>query len=538
MSVIASTYWVRGDPMKDRELFWREKDIPSRFRVASPLNSRQYLSHGEILSWKGKVAPVLSPIYIKESRRFVRKKLGGYPLLGRAESLDALKSAKKAFDGGNGEWPSLSLGQRVECVNDFMSRLLKRKKEITTLMMWEIAKPYKELEDEFERTVDYIAQVTRLALEKENGYSAIARDKGILGIIRDEPLGVALCLGPYNYPLFETLGLIFPALLMGNTVLLKPPRLGVLFFNYLLESFAECFPPGAINCLFGEGPALIEPLMRSGEIDIFAFIGSARTANHLINLHPRKNRLKSLLGLGAKNVAVILPDSELDTTVKESILGALAFNGQRCAALKMFFVHDDIIEDFLRALTAGVEEIKIGMPWEWGVRITPLADTGRIPYLLDMVGDAVRHGARVVNILGGRLAKSIFCPTILHPVKSRMKIYHEEQFAPIIPIAAFQNIETPSEYIASSSFGQQASIFGKDAWMIRTFVNLVKNQVSRVNINAKCQRGPDLFPFAGRKDSAKGDFAATGILDAFAAKSVLAARENPWSQKLFRKFIE
>ena len=521
--------------MRNSGLFWNEDDIPARFVLPAPVSSCRYLIGGQIRSWTGKTAPVLSPVYVRKSGRLLRKNIGSFPLLGGREALVALRAAKSAFDGGNGLWPSQTITHRAEAVRRFMSRLVRKKRAVVRLLMWEIAKPYKELEDEFARTLDYVDQVTNRALEKEKYYAAVAHEKGILGITRDEPLGVALCMGPYNYPLFETFSLLFPALLMGNTTIVKPPRFGVLFFDYLLEDFAACFPPGAVNCLFGDGPTLIEPLMKSGQVDVFAFIGSARTANHLINLHPRKNRLKSLLGLGAKNVAVILPDADLETTVKESILGALAFNGQRCAALKMFFVHEDYLELFLEILDKELEKIKIGMPWETGVRITPLADVERVGYLERMVADALHLGAKIVNPGGGRPFKSVYYPTILCPVKPRMRIYHEEQFGPVMPVVPFKNIKVPGDYIVKSPFGQQTSIFGGDVTEIRDLVNLIKNQVSRININTKCQRGPDVFPFAGRKDSAKGDFSVPGILDAFSAKSILAARENPWSKRLFRK---
>jgi glyceraldehyde-3-phosphate dehydrogenase (NADP+) len=516
-------------------LFWNEEDIPRRFVLPAPVNSRRYLIGGQIRSWTGKTAPVQSPIYVRKSGRFLRKNIGAYPLLGGREALAALRTAKSAFDGGNGAWPSLTIAERAEAVRRFMSHLVRKKRDIIRLLMWEIAKPYKELEDEFARTLDFVEQVTNRALEKGKYYRTVAHEKGILGIARDEPLGVALCMGPYNYPLFETFSLLFPALLMGNTIIVKPPRFGVLFFDYLLEDFAASFPAGAVNCLFGDGPAIIEPLMESGQVDVLAFIGSARTANRLINLHPRKNRLKSLLGLGAKNVAVVFPDADLETTVRESILGALAFNGQRCAALKMFFVHEDYLELFLEALDKELEKIKIGMPWEEGVRITPLADVERVGYLERIVADAVGLGAKIINAGGGRPFKSVYYPTILCPVGRQMRIYHEEQFGPVLPVVPFNNIKAPADYVVKSPFGQQASIFGGEVGEIRSLVNLIKNQVSRININAKCQRGPDVFPFAGRKDSAKGDFSVPGILDAFSAKSILAARENPWSKRLFRK---
>jgi len=515
-------------------LFPQEQDIPERFRMNTCLDQNRVLVNGEIAPWKGRVGDVFSPIYLRKENAWTKKRIGSHPVMTRKEALQALDAARRAFSPGNGKWPSLPLSLRVGCAERFLERLGSQKENIVRTLMWEIAKPYSELEDEFERTIDYIEQVIRVAWEKEKSSRILRKEKGILGIIRDEPFGVALCLGPYNYPLFETFSLVFPALLTGNTVIVKPPKFGVLFFDFLLEDFRDCFPPGVVNIISGDGKTIVEPLMRSGEIDVFAFIGSRPTANRLMGLHPRKNRLRSLLGLGAKNPVIILPDADLEIAVPESILGALAFNGQRCAALKIFFVHQDVQEEFRKRLSRGLAETRVGMPWTDGVRITPLADPARIPYLHELVEDARRQGSRIANKNGGKSVQSLFMPTLLSPVHSRMKIYWEEQFGPIIPIVPYAKIEDPINSIIDSPFGQQLSIFGTKIQPLAHLVNSLKSQVARININSKCQRGPDLFPFTGRKDSAKGDFSTLEIMSFFSAKTVVAARENERSEALFR----
>lgn len=403
--------------------------------------------------------------------------------------------------------------------------------------MWEIAKPHAELEDEFDRTIESIGRMIEIARKRERAARIVKREKGILGLIRDEPRGVALCAGPYNYPLFETFGLVVPALLAGNAVIVKPPRIGALFFDLLLEALAAAFPPGAIQVLSGDGRAVLEPLMKSGGIDVFAFIGSLAVADRLINLHPKKTRLRTLLGLGAKNAAVILPDADLDTAVHECLLGALAFNGQRCAALKILFVHKDVRAAVLDRLIAETAEVGIGMPWTPGVRITPLADPARIPYLRALVRNAVSRGAEIVNANGGRTAGSIFFPTILDPVGRRMTVYKEEQFGPLIPIVPFNRAAEPVAYLRESSFGQQVSLFTADFKTLGPLIEAASPHVSRINLNAKCQRGPDLFPFTGKKDSARGDFSASEILRTFSDRTVVAARDAASGRALLGKFL-
>ncbi|MGB7296238.1 MAG: aldehyde dehydrogenase family protein [Candidatus Aminicenantales bacterium] len=515
-------------------LFPHEDDIPARFRLNSRLDQDRILINGEIVPWKGPVGEVFSPIFVRKSNVFIEKRIGSHPEMTGKDALQALDAARRAFSPGNGRWPSLPLSSRIQCTERFLESLGSLKKTIVTTLMWEIAKPYGELEDEFERTVDYINQVVKVASINEKKSRVLRREKGIMGIIYDEPYGVVLCMGPYNYPLFETFSLVFPALLAGNTVIIKPPKFGVLFFNLLLEGFRDCFPPGVVNIISGDGKTIVEPLMKSGGIDVFAFIGSRPTANRLMGLHPRKNRLRSLLGLGAKNPVIVLPDADLETAVRESVLGALAFNGQRCAALKIFFVHQDVEEPFRRSLSRHIAETRIGMPWTEGVRITPLADPDRISYLHELVEDALDQGSLIGNKNGGKSFHSLFIPTLLSPVRAKMKVYWEEQFGPIIPLVPYDTMEVPISHIIHSPFGQQVSIFGTRIESLARLVNSIKNQVARININSKCQRGPDLFPFTGRKDSAKGDFSTPEIMNVFSAKTVVAARENELSESFFR----
>ncbi len=517
-------------------LFVAESAIPRKFRLERPVEQRRMIIDGGLVPWKGRTVDVFSPIAIRTPAGLAPKRLGSRPEMTGRDALRTLAAARKAFADGHGTWASSPLEKRIRALEDFATRLAALKGPIVRILMWEIAKPHAELEDEFDRTIDSISRLIDIARKRERADRSFKREKGILGLIRDEPRGVALCAGPYNYPLFETFGLVVPALLAGNAVILKPPRIGVLVFDLLLDACASCFPPGTVQILSGDGRTLLEPLMKSGGIDVFAFIGTLAVADRLINLHPKKTRLRTLLGLGAKNAAVILPDADIETAVHECLLGALAFNGQRCAALKIFFVHDEVRKAFVGRLAEETAEVPIGMPWTPGVRITPLADPARIPYLRSLIQDAVDRGAEIANENGGRAARSILCPAILHPVTPRMKIHREEQFGPLIPVVSFKRLSEPVAYLHASPYGQQISVFGTDIRTLGPLVEAAGSQVARVNINAKCQRGPDLFPFTGKKDSARGDFSASEILKAFSDRSVVAARDTASGAALLRGF--
>jgi glyceraldehyde-3-phosphate dehydrogenase (NADP+) len=267
--------------------------------------------------------------------------------------------------------------------------------------------------------------------------------------------------------------------------------------------------------------------METGKIDVFAFIGTNKGANDLKKLHPKSHRLKAILGLDAKNPAIILPDADLDNAISECITGTLSFNGQRCTALKILFVHRSILDVFIKRLCDGIARLKPGMPWDTGVHLTPLPEAGKTEYLSNLVKDAVTHGAKVMNPGGGATRLSFFYPAVLYPVNEKMKVYSEEQFGPVIPIVPFEHDDEPIRYVLNSQFGQQLSIFGRDSQRMAKLIDAFANQVGRINLNTQCQRGPDSFPFNGRKDSAEGTLSVADALRVFSIRTLVAAKVTP-----------
>src|SRR6476646_7648277 len=183
--------------------------------------------------------------------------------------------------------------------------------------MWEIAKTLPDSEKEFDRTVDYIKQSIDALRDLDNDNSRFRVVEGTIGQIRRTPLGVVLCMGPYNYPLNETFATLIPALIMGNTMVFKPPRYGVLLFAPLLEAFRSAFPKGVINTVYGKGSVVVPLLLGTGKVNCLTLIGSSKVADHLKKMHPKVNRLRAILGLDAKNAEIDLPDADIDLAVKE-----------------------------------------------------------------------------------------------------------------------------------------------------------------------------------------------------------------------------
>lgn len=520
-----------------RNMFPQPADIPDALLKDIPFVQTDYLINGEIKTWEGPRQEVLSPAWVASGPDPAPFFIGAYPLLTKAHAKDALDAAVEAYDHGRGLWPTLSVAHRIEHMEQFVFRMIEVRDRVVRFLMWEVGKSLQDSGKEFDRTIKYINDTLAALKDLDRISSRFTIEEGIIGQIRRGPMGVVLCMGPFNYPLNETFTTLIPALVMGNTVILKPPKHGALLYAPLLKAFCDVFPKGVINIIYGEGRKLIPPIMGSGKINVLGLIGTSRTANALKKQHPHPNRLRCVLGLEAKNPAIILKGADLDLAVKECVLGSLSFNGQRCTALKILFVQADIADAFLDRFTAAVNALPFGMPWKEGVFVTPVAEKGKTDYLKGLVADAVEQGARVVNASGATVCGSFFFPAILYPVSHKMRVYHEEQFGPVIPVLPFKTIQEPVEYIINSNYGQQVSIFGSDPGQIARLIDPLVNQVCRVNINSQCQRGPDTFPFTGRKDSAEGTLSVSDALRVFSIRTLVAAKQTDANKQIITGIV-
>ena len=520
-----------------KNIFPQVSEIPIEWQLNEFIEQREYLINGELRIWEGPMNEVVSPVSINNGTSVVKNIIGTTPLLTQKESLEALDAAVSAYNNGTGEWPTMSITKRITHIEQFLLEMKKQRGIVVKLLMWEIGKNLPDSEKEFDRTCIYIEDTIKELKKLDHDNSNFDVEEGVIAQTRRVPLGVALCMGPYNYPLNETFTTLIPALIMGNTVVFKPAKYGVLFIKPLLTVFKTCFPKGVINIIYGKGRETVGALMETGKIDVFAFIGTNKGASDIKRLHPKPNRLRSVLGLDAKNPAIVLPDADIENAVSECVSGSLSYNGQRCTALKIIFVQENILEVFIKKFVDGVSKLKCGMPWEKDVKITPLPEPGKTDYLTGLLKDAKLLGASVLNENGGEVNDTFFYPAVLYPVNDQMRIYSEEQFGPLVPIVSYKKIEEVIDYVVQSNFGQQLSIFGKDSKLIGHLIDEMANQVGRININAQCQRGPDVFPFNGRKDSAEGTLSVNDALRAFSIRILISTKDNAANKEIVQTIV-
>ena len=510
--------------------------IPEKFKIDRLIHQKTYLVNGELKSWNGNTSDVYSTI--SSTVEYKPTLLGSIPLLEEKQAMEALDAASSAYNNGQGLWPTMKVADRIACMEKFVSQMKTKRDEVVKYLMWEIGKNYTDSQKEFDRTVDYIYDTIDDYKQLDRNAAKFHKNSGVYAHIRRGPLGVVLCLGPYNYPLNETFALLIPAIIMGNTAIFKPAKLGVLLLTPLMEAFQNSFPAGVVNILFGRGRTLASPLMATGKIDVLALIGHSNSANALQNTHPKKNRLRIVLGLEAKNPAIVLSDANLDLAVKECIAGTLSFNGQRCTALKILYIHESIINEFKEKFCNEVDSLSFGNPWDDGVMLTPLPEPDKPNYIKSLIDDAISKGASIINSKGGKMTNNYIYPSVIFPVNKTMNVYHEEQFGPIIPIMTFNDIQEPLDDMAESNYGQQVSVFGNNTKELAPLIDSLVNLVCRVNLNSSCQRGPDVFPFTGRKDSAFSTLSVRDALRSFSIRTFVAAKDNSVNSAIIKNILD
>lgn len=494
------------------------------------------LIDGLVEKWTGPVSQVTSPILDAEGKRTV---IGQQAQMDSGTAERASLAAKKAWKTGKGVWPQMKMEERITAVQKFVDVLKSIRGEIVSVLMWEICKNTADAASEFDRTVLFIESTINAIREvdaKDGNYKVVS---GVQAKVRRAAVGVMLAMGPFNYPFNETYTTLIPSLLMGNTVVMKIPSVGGLAHILTMDAFALCFPPGVMNFVSGPGRVTMAPVMRAGGtgVDIFAFIGGSKAADLLLREHPAPHRLKVCLSLEGKNLGIVTHDADVDLAVDQCVLGSLTYNGQRCTAIKLIFVHETVSSVFIQKFKAKVSQLKSGLPWEDGVQITPLPEPKRPGFLLELINDACTKGSKVINqdTGGGERRGNIISPAIVFPVDSSMRLWHEEQFGPVVPIAVYTDISEVTSYIEHTAYGQQAAIFSSSEQTIAPLIDILSTAVGRININTQCARSPDVFPFSGRRSSALGTLSVTEALNAFSIETVVACKATAENIELVRK---
>ena len=413
------------------------------------------------------------------------------------------KEAEQAVDSSYNNWNAIRTIPAVEKLEIFRTArdlLLESIESFTTVLIHEAGKPRSNAEGEVKATAE------RLKLTPDE-YGKIRGEQipgdwseetiGTSADVLREPLGVVLAIAPFNYPLYITATKVIPALLAGNSVVVKPSSkdpLSFLLFSHVLELAGV--PKGALNVITGRG-VIGEYLASNERVSMLTFTGSTEIGKRLSQVAGLK-RLH--MELGGKGSAIVLSDADLDLAAAEIVKGSLSYSGQRCDAVSRVLVEEKIADLFVSKLLKETEAYKLGDPRDPSSKMGPLIELSAAEAVHILVLDAIEKGAKLLT--GGRHEGNYYYPTVLDRVPLDAKIAWEETFGPVIPIMRVKDVDEAIELANKSKYGLDSCVFTNDINLARKVAKRLEE--GEVTVNAAPRHGVGYYPFGGNKDSGIG----------------------------------
>jgi glyceraldehyde-3-phosphate dehydrogenase [NAD(P)+] len=390
--------------------------------------------------------------------------------------------------------------EKIEIFQRTRELLLENEDSFVSILALEAGKPLSNAKGEVRSTAE------RLKLTPED-YGKIRGEHipgdwseetvGSSADVLREPVGVVLAISPFNYPLYITATKVIPALLAGNSVVVKPSSqdpLSFLMFTRLLE--VAGLPAGTLNVVTGRGP-IGEYLAGREKVSMLTFTGSTEVGKRLA----RVGGIKKLhMELGGKGCAIVLGDADLDLAARETVKGCLTYSGQRCDAVSRVLVQQSIADAFLDRIMREVEMYKVGDPRDPTVKVGPLINRSAVERVHGLVTDAINKGAKA--LVGARFEGNYYYPTVLYPVPTDSKIMWEETFGPVIPVASVKNVDEAIDLANRSRYGLDSCVFTTNLNLARKVAKRLEE--GEVTINAAPRHGVGYYPFGGNKDSGLG----------------------------------
>lgn len=424
--------------------------------------------------------------------------LGRVPAMTKEEVDNSVHTAKQAQN----TWKNVTVNEKAEILYKAAEILLNNIEELSEIMMMEIAKDRKSCRSEVSRTADFIKftadTAKNLSGKSIPGDSFPGFKNNKVAIVKREPLGVVLAISPFNYPVNLSASKIAPALMAGNSVILKPATQGSLCGLYLARIFEEAgVPAGVLNTVTGRGSEIGDYLTGHKGIDFINFTGSTEIGARISKI---TSGVPLLMELGGKDAAIVLEDADLELAASNIVAGGYSYSGQRCTAVKRVLVVDKIADKLVEKIKEKIKKLTVGNPLEKDADIVPLINSRAADFVYELIKEAKEKGADLV--VGGKRQGNLIYPTLFDNVTTDMRLAWEEPFGPVIPVIRVKNKDEAIEIANKSEYGLQSAVFTEninDAFYVSD-----KLEVGTIQVNNKTERGPDHFPFLGVKSSGMG----------------------------------
>ena len=440
--------------------------------------------------------------------------IGLFPASG-AEDVDAaVQAAKQAFS----VWRLVPAPKRGELLYRVGELLRKHKEEIARGMTREMGKVIKETRGDVQEGIDtafYVAGEGRRLF----GQTTPAELPSKFAMSVRTPVGVCALITPWNFPMAIPTWKMFPALLCGNTVVLKPAEDTPMTAARLVEILIEAgIPEGVVNLVHGRGEEVGAAVVRHPDVQLVSFTGSAAVGREIASVCGQ-NLKRVSLELGGKNAQIVLEDGDLDLALEGALWGAFGTTGQRCTATSRLIVHRQVAKPLTDRLVARAEQLKIGDGLDENIDMGPLINATAREKVLRYIDIGKREGARLLT--GGSIYESGSCangyffqPTIFGRVQPNMRIAQEEIFGPVLSIIEINSFEEAIEVLNGTAYGLSSSIYTQD--VARAFRAMRDIEAGITYVNGPTIGAEVHLPFGGVKDTGNGHReAGTTVYDIF-----------------------
>ncbi|HWO75410.1 MAG TPA: aldehyde dehydrogenase family protein [Bacillus sp. (in: firmicutes)] len=428
--------------------------------------------------------------------------VGYAPLNSKEETVRAIEAAYTAFS----DWKWSDVDDRVDRMQRAIQKIKAAIPELSHLLSREHGKALYDSEGEFAVSLmwmEYACSIVKDVIkpqvkEHDNGRTIITLD----------PIGVVSAITPWNYPISLSTIKIAPALLTGNTMVLKPSPYAPLAVSKVVELIADEFPPGVLNLVHGEAEVGVE-LTSNPKVAKIAFTGGTKTAKSIMKAASDTIK-KMTLELGGNDAAIVLDDFDVndERAMRRMVISNFLTAGQICMIAKRVYVHRSIYDAFVeKYIEAANKWIRVGDPFNPDVTVGPVNNKNQVKYVQSLIDDARSKGAEVIKlgkILNPELMDNGYFlqPTLVLGADYRDPIVVEEQFGPTVPILPFDNEEQVIELHNESIYGLTSSVWGEEEHAIKV---ARKVEAGTTMINTAAVQGLDVrFPFGGVKQSGVG----------------------------------
>lgn len=428
--------------------------------------------------------------------------IGLFPKSGQKDVDDAVKAARQAFP----EWRDTTPPKRGELIYRAAELLKTNQERLAKVIVGEMGKTMPESMGDIQSSIDvanFMAGEGR-RMYGQTSFSALSRR---WALTKRVPVGVCGLITAWNAPMAIVTWKLFPALVCGNTVVLKPSEDTPLTAHLLGEILKEAgFPDGVVNIIYGVGAETGEALVKHPDVNLISFTGSTK-AGKLIAEECGKQLKKCSLELGGKNGLVVLDDADLDAASKAVAAGAFSTAGQRCASTSRVFVHDTVYDSFIEKLLGETKKIKVGPGTDPETNVCPIINRRQYENILGYIDEAKKSGAKL--IYGGNSLKDMeyskgnyIEPTIFSDVDINSRLAKEEIFGPVLAVFKVESLGEAIEKVNSVNYGLTFSIFTSD--INAAMLALERAEAGCCYVNAPTFGSEPHMPFGGVKNSGNG----------------------------------